>query len=417
MDRRQFLKTIAVGTCGAACHNILRPGGMMAYALPSGAPPPGPIRRFIEIFFYGGYCDYGFMPQHNNGAKAKYPSLYRTPVQAAPIVGGHPDISLHQAFQPLVAEAGQHIALVLKTGNPTAYSRSHEDAQNANQRIDLDPSRSNGMGVGAAIMAAIGQPYAGIAFGGSSTFMTGGPITARSINSLQNAGRPDFYNDEWFEITEQNIAVIDRGPQSAEQEAIAAAISGMQGSLKTLQSVSQIQTQFAYPNTSMGNTFRDINKLIIAGLGNIFFVPYGGFDTHSNQAQQHQASFSQLNAALLAFVRNLKAIPDPAGGTMWESTAVLTRTDFGRTVENNAQGTDHGMAHNQMVIGGSITGGVYGDPLTEQQFLRVGDYYGSQFVQFSSGQATKDIVERGMGLTNVGLPLYPGNIRAPIGFI
>jgi uncharacterized protein (DUF1501 family) len=113
---------------------------------------------------------------------------------------------------------------------------------------------------------------------------------------------------------------------------------------------------------------------------------------------------------------NLKALPGVAGGTAWDDTVVITRTDFGRTFENNAKGTDHGHVYNQIVFGGRVTGGVYGDPLTAVQLQNASqDYLGSPFVEFSAMQPTKEIVQR-MGLP-VAFPDYPGNIRVPIGFI
>lgn len=428
MNRRQFLKSVAVGTCGAACHNVFAPNGMVAYAL----PPAGRVKKLIEIFFYGGYCSYGLFPQHNAGAQARYPTLYRTPDPAQSASIGHPDQSLHVGFNSFVAQAnldGPHVALIVGSGalnSRSQFSRSHEEAQIANERVNLDYTMGTAMGVGAAIAQEVGHPYSLISFGGSSDFALGGAIPARSISGLANAGRPSFWQDQFFRLTENNTRGQVGPAVSEAQNYVQTSISGMEQNLATLQGLSQINPAIAFPNTGIGNTLRDITRLITANLGNVFFVPYGGFDTHSNQAQQHVnligsgAANNQngLGPALAALVQNLRLLPGQGAPTAWDETVVITRTDFGRTFENNGEGTDHGLAHTQMIFGGPIRGGVYGDPADAAKYQNERNgYQGPNWVQFSAGQPTKEIVQFGMGYTNISFPEYVGNRYAPIGFL
>jgi len=42
---------------------------------------------------------------------------------------------------------------------------------------------------------------------------------------------------------------------------------------------------------------------------------------------------------------------------MFESTVVVTQSDFGRTLSSNGAGTDHAWAGNHFVLGGGINGG------------------------------------------------------------
>ncbi len=47
INRRKFLKMMAAGTCGAACHQVLWPtNGMMAFA----AQPTGKIKNYVELY-------------------------------------------------------------------------------------------------------------------------------------------------------------------------------------------------------------------------------------------------------------------------------------------------------------------------------------------------------------------------------
>jgi uncharacterized protein (DUF1501 family) len=76
----------------------------------------------------------------------------------------------------------------------------------------------------------------------------------------------------------------------------------------------------------------------------------GGWDTHTAQTPRLAGVLRQLDAGLAA----LKA----ALGDAWQQTAVLTMTEFGRTVRvNGTRGTDHGTGTVAFVAGGAVSGG------------------------------------------------------------
>ncbi len=76
----------------------------------------------------------------------------------------------------------------------------------------------------------------------------------------------------------------------------------------------------------------------------------GGWDTHANQPGVLKAGLSDLNAALVALKSGL--------GPLWEKTAVLCITEFGRTVSiNGTNGTDHGTGSAALLVGGAVKGG------------------------------------------------------------
>lgn len=78
-----------------------------------------------------------------------------------------------------------------------------------------------------------------------------------------------------------------------------------------------------------------------------------GWDTHFNEGGakgQLAARLSTLDAALSALAAGL--------GPVWNDTAVLLATEFGRTVaENGTRGTDHGTATAAYLLGGAVRGG------------------------------------------------------------
>jgi len=81
----------------------------------------------------------------------------------------------------------------------------------------------------------------------------------------------------------------------------------------------------------------------------------GGFDTHANQVQPHERLLGVLAANLAALRRNLIA------ADRWNDVLVMTYSEFGRRVRQNASGgTDHGTAAPLFVMGGGVKGGLHG---------------------------------------------------------
>jgi uncharacterized protein (DUF1501 family) len=80
-----------------------------------------------------------------------------------------------------------------------------------------------------------------------------------------------------------------------------------------------------------------------------------GFDTHANQAPTHEALLAVLANGLATFRYNMIA----AG--RWDDVLVLTYSEFGRRARQNASdGTDHGAAAPQLMLGGRVRGGLHG---------------------------------------------------------
>jgi uncharacterized protein (DUF1501 family) len=91
------------------------------------------------------------------------------------------------------------------------------------------------------------------------------------------------------------------------------------------------------------------------------------FDYHSDERTQAPALYGFLGRLWASLGWLLRRIPDPAGGTMFDSTLVVTTSDFGRDPAgprgwNGGDGSDHGadpgcfyLAH--AVMGGGVRGG------------------------------------------------------------
>jgi uncharacterized protein (DUF1501 family) len=78
-----------------------------------------------------------------------------------------------------------------------------------------------------------------------------------------------------------------------------------------------------------------------------------GWDTHANEG----AAQGQLAARLAALDAGLRMLKEQLG-PVWNDTAVLLATEFGRTAAvNGTRGTDHGTATAAFLLGGAVKGG------------------------------------------------------------
>ena len=76
-----------------------------------------------------------------------------------------------------------------------------------------------------------------------------------------------------------------------------------------------------------------------------------GWDTHNNQKRT-------LAPALKRLAGSIMALRDGVGPEIWQKTAILAMTEFGRTVrQNGTGGTDHGTGGALLMAGGAIRGG------------------------------------------------------------
>jgi uncharacterized protein (DUF1501 family) len=112
-----------------------------------------------------------------------------------------------------------------------------------------------------------------------------------------------------------------------------------------------------FPDTDLGNQLAMVAKIISvrSALGmsrQVFFVSTGNYDTHSDQIENQQDNLSELSQALSAFY---SATAEPALNVA-NSVTAFTASDFGRTLQGNQTGTDHGWGGHHFVVGGAVRG-------------------------------------------------------------
>lgn len=106
---------------------------------------------------------------------------------------------------------------------------------------------------------------------------------------------------------------------------------------------------------ALAQSLQTVAKMIAADLPTrIYYVSMGGFDTHSAQDARHRQLLTQFGNAMTDFIDDL------AEQKLLDRVLVLTFSEFGRRVQENASGgTDHGEAAPMMLFGSKLLPGVH----------------------------------------------------------
>ena len=116
---------------------------------------------------------------------------------------------------------------------------------------------------------------------------------------------------------------------------------------------------------------KNIAQVHLAEFGTrIFYTSLapGDFDTHANQMTLFPKLWSEVSNAVGDLYEDLKEHHAN------EEVVILMFTEFGRRVQENGSGTDHGSGGVAFVMGDSVKGGLYGEyPSLDQDKLDEGD--------------------------------------------
>ncbi|MBM11155.1 MAG: hypothetical protein CL759_03660 [Chloroflexi bacterium] len=128
-----------------------------------------------------------------------------------------------------------------------------------------------------------------------------------------------------------------------------------------------------YDGNSVAQYMRNIAQTHVAGFGTRFLyttAPYNSFDTHAGQMVGHSGLWREVSAAVRDFQDDLNE-NDAA-----DNMTLLVFTEFGRRVQDNGSGTDHGSGGVAFVIGENVKGGLYGEyPSLADDKLLEGDLH------------------------------------------
>lgn len=168
-------------------------------------------------------------------------------------------------------------------------------------------------------------------------------VTVKNFNKLKN------YNlkDNQYKLSSNQQLDFVRKLQYA-------SIEGMNEINKALQNAEKFTTEYA--KNPLAKNLEWMAKLIKGNLGSkVYYTSLNGFDTHNNQVQGHKNQLSILNDAVYSFYKDMKA------SNLLQQVTVVIFSEFGRRLQQNGTGTDHGTAGPMFIIGGNNTGKILGE--------------------------------------------------------
>ncbi len=288
---------------------------------------------------------------------------------------------LHQMFEDgdlaVIGNVGPLIQPTTRTqiDNDTAILPkrlfSHNDQQSTWMSLDVEGSR---FGWGGRFMDAMiasapsdNPTFASISTGANDVFLAGS--TTRPFRVTENgAPLPNLTTKRWYlGYTDDDDAVRARIRDYLARSdfnntnvfaqdlrnANGRAIGNAEAILAARENAGEFTTEFADDSLSrqlksVAETIRIQQALNVSR--QMFYVSTGGYDTHNNQA----SSIGGLHARLASAMASFKSAMQEIGH--WNNTVVFTASDFGRTVIDNGDGTDHGWGGHQFVAGGGVQG-------------------------------------------------------------
>jgi uncharacterized protein (DUF1501 family) len=184
-----------------------------------------------------------------------------------------------------------------------------------------------------------------------------------SVPSIPNAANYAFSSFNAAEAANERAAATRIASHLSDKPHLAFVNQSAQAAFATIDRVAAAAVYtgtVTYPNNGFALALRTVAEALVRGIGTrVFWVQFGGFDTHSAQGNQGVGAYANLMGTygdgVAAFAEDLRRRGP------WNDTLILQFSEFGRRVfENGSQGTDHGAAAVMMAMGGLVRGGIYG---------------------------------------------------------
>lgn len=192
------------------------------------------------------------------------------------------------------------------------------------------------------------NPHAGIEIDDSLSLLLKGNhingIATTNPKSLYNNTRNPYFqkiiNNQTDEhLSEHNLGYLYKTMIEAKSSA------------KYIYETSKTYTnKTVYPNTGFGKQLKTTAEFINSNIStSVYYLSMGGFDTHANQQNQQNRLLKNYSEAIKVFVDDLEK------QDTFKDTLIVTFSEFGRRVQQNAGGgTDHGAANNVILIGKNL---------------------------------------------------------------
>lgn len=392
-DRRAFLKRLGIAGAATAGAGALADLHLLSAATSwnpgSTAFAAEDYRALVCVFLFGGNdannmivpyesAPYAVYTQGRGGLALPYGSL----LPVTPSNTGGQRYALHPAmtgmqdlFQRGKAAVLANVGTLRAPLTQAQYNNrsvalpsnlfSHSDQQSQWQSSICDGSgRTGWAGRMADLLQSNNGPNSGatsLSIAGGNLWENGAATTSYKVSSSGNFGFNFYRTGGTDSVSSGFTQILGASRSNLMDGAWVAVMNRANDSAHLLSSALATSTlTTAFPNSDLGSQLKMAARLIGArgALGirrQAFFCSLGGFDTHGDQLAIQQNLFGVLSAAVSAFYA---ATVELGVGNL---VTLFTASDFGRTLQSNGSGTDHGWGNHHWIVGDSVRGGaLYG---------------------------------------------------------
>lgn len=339
MKRRNFLKSTTLASTSVFVPSFLR--RMSGHALGKGAGR----KKLVVIQWSGGNDGLNtVVPFGNDIYYKKRPTLS---IKRKEVLRLTDELGLHPALTPLRKLYDQGLLSIINNVGYPNPDRSHFRSMDIWQTgSGSDENWSTGWLGRYLDSACQGKPpyHALEVADGLSLAMKGEQVSGfamRNAKRLRNVTNNRFL---------QKIAENHQG-EDGNVAYLYKTLIDTQSSAAYLFEQSKVhQSKVTYPKSRLAKDLKQVAELMTADTETqVYYVNIGGFDTHVNQKAKQQRLLTEYAEAVNAFVKDLQQ------NNLMDETLILTFSEFGRRVQQNASnGTDHGTANNVFLIGGNL---------------------------------------------------------------
>ncbi|MCW4461334.1 DUF1501 domain-containing protein [Sphingomonas sp. BT-65] len=393
-SRRAFLRrTATLGIAGGAAPFVTQ----LAAIGEASAAVASDYKALVCVFLYGGNDYANTLPPYDMASHALYTNarpglahlrdtLTATALNPLNALGGR-QYALAPTMAPLLPlfDAGK-MAVVLNVGTlvrPTTKAQyqansvalppklfSHNDQQSYWQASNAEGATSGWGGrIGDLLQSGNGSAaLTCISASGNATYLsgrsaiqyvtgTGGPTplignastlygssaAASALRSIMGGARTHLVENEHATITKRALDLYAQ---------VNGALAGAPAA--------------NFPLFPTGNSLADQLKIVarmisvsqqLGAKRQVFFVSLGGFDMHDFLVRDHPTQVGRLASAMRAFHDTMEGLG------VADKVTSFTASDFGRTLTQNDDGSDHGWGAMHFVVGGAVNGQrIYGTP-------------------------------------------------------
>ena len=198
-----------------------------------------------------------------------------------------------------------------------------------------------------------------IAIDSVNLFQTGRTVVPYVVEAkkLGGYGETSAIDRIYTQATDSMLAnargnVMERAFSSIKRGSIDAAIS-------YANAIDGIALDTVFPETHFGGQMQLVARTIAARqtLGQrrqVFFALVQGWDFHDEVLNAQAKQLQTVNDTLVAFNAAMTELG------VHDQVTTFTASDFGRTLTSNGNGTDHAWGGNQLIMGGAVNGGLFG---------------------------------------------------------